>query len=114
MRYSKEFKIEAIKRSQNEPVIKVAKDLHISEKSIYRWRKELPIDKIKTIEAEKKKTKPKKVKTKTERIAELEDALNTSNQTIDSKDKLIKELQEENEFLKKASAFFARNLKINS
>lgn len=107
MRYSKEFKIEAIKRSQNEPVIKVAKDLHISEKSIYRWRKELPLEEIKVIEIENKKRKPIKKKSKTEQINEL-------REKHESDQKLIKELQEENEFLKKATAFFARNLKINS
>ena len=104
MKYSTEFKINAVKRvNEMGNVAKVAKELGISDKSLYRWKREFSAEKITEIEKKKSKKKTKRP-TKTDRIKELEQELKLSQ-------KRALELEEENEFLKKASAYFAQNLK---
>lgn len=91
--YSAEFKIEAIKRieASNAPASKVAEELGVKESTLHGWLK-------------RHREKPSlpfpgsgKLSTDDERLRKLE--------------RELRELREENEILKKAAVYFAKNLK---
>ena len=90
-RYSDEFKKECVDYyfSQNDTLAKVATDLGINKKTLSNW-----------VVAEKRRRagKPAHISKKPDVDPELRAA-----------QKRIRELEMENEFLKKASAFFAAN-----
>lgn len=91
--YSAEFKLEAVKRveSSGTPVARVAAELGVNENTLHGWIKRY-------------REKPSlpfpgsgKLSTEDERLRKLE--------------RQNRELREENEILKKAAAYFAKNLK---
>ena len=92
-RYSKEFKIEAIRLAEesDKPVTQVARELGVRQNQIYKWKKQLE--------------------------AKGEMAFPGTGKTADcdpEKARLRKELaeaKEEIEILKKAAAYFARDLR---
>lgn len=89
--YSKEFKIEAVRLAEqsDKPVTQVARELGIRQNQIYKWKKQL--------EAHQEKAFPGK------------------GQPVDDENaRLRKELaaaREEIEILKKAAAYFAKELR---
>lgn len=90
--YSKEFKEEAVKRIiKGEPAAKVARDLGVNVNSIYTW--------------------------KSRYLEHPEDAfvgsgnLHQEDDEIRILKKQLRDLQEENDILKKAAAYFAKNQK---
>lgn len=91
-KYSKEFKEEAAKRIiKGEPAAKVARDLGVNTNSINTW--------------------------KTRYLAHPNDAfvgsgnLHQEDDEIRKLKKQLRDLQEENDILKKAAAYFAKNQK---
>lgn len=89
-KYSKEFKEETAKRIVNgEPAAKVARDLGVNVNSIYTW--------------------------KTRYLEHPEDAfvgsgnLHQEDDEVRKLRKQLRDLQEENDILKKAAAYFAKN-----
>ncbi len=92
-RYSREFKLEAIRLAQNsdKPITEVARELGIRVNQIYKWKNQL---------AEKQDSAFPGQGRQLGKDAELT-GLKRENQR----------LREENEILKKAAAYFARELK---
>lgn len=90
-KYSKEFKVEAIRLASesDKPVTQVARELGLRVNQIYKWKKQLEE------KPESAFTGKPVAKNKDAEIRRLEKALATS--------------QEENEFLKKTAVFFAKN-----
>jgi transposase len=91
--YGAEFKMEAVKRVEatGEPVARVAEDLGINENTLHGWLKryrEKPIDPF-----------PGSGK------------LSPDDEKVKKLEREIRELREENEILKKAAAYFAKNQK---
>ena len=90
--YSIEFKEEACKRVQSGvPAARVARELGVNVNTLYTWMsrfKEHPAEPFVG-----------------------SGNLHQKDAELCALEKRIKDLEEENEFLKKASAFFARNLK---
>ena len=82
-RYSDEFKDQALKRAERDGVALVAQDLGIAETQIYAWRR---------------KHQMAGAVTEAERLKEAEVARLKRD---------LARLEEENTFLKKASAYFA-------
>ena len=82
-RYSDEFKDQALKRAERDGVALVARDLGIAETQITAWRRKRQIE---------------GAVTETERLKEAEVARLKRD---------LARLEEENTFLKKASAYFA-------
>ena len=82
-RYSDEFKDQALKRAERDGVALVAQDLGIAETQIYAWRRKRQIE---------------GTVTEAERLKEAEVARLKRD---------LARLEEENTFLKKASAYFA-------
>ena len=82
-RYSDEFKEQALKRAEQDGVALVAQDLGIAETQIYAWRRKRQIE---------------GTVTEAERLKEAEVARLKRD---------LARLEEENTFLKKASAYFA-------
>ena len=90
--YSSEFKKEACKRVQSGiPVAQVARELGINVNTLYTWMSRF-----------KKHSSDPFVGSGN---------LHQEDAELRSLKKRIRDLEEENEFLKKASAFFAKNLK---
>ena len=90
--YTKEFKLEAIKLAQKSGSIpKTAKELGISDKSLYKWAREHTIDSSKAFRGKGRLT------------AEAEELrkLRFENER----------LKETNDILKKATKFFAQEMK---
>lgn len=91
--YSAEFKLEAVKRIErtNEPVSKVAADLGVKPTTLQGWVK-------------KYKQSP---------TAPFPGSGNLSpeDEKLRKLEKELRDLKEENEILKKAAAYFAKNLK---
>lgn len=91
--YSGEFKMEALRRNERtgEPVSKVAADLGVNENTMHGWLKRY----------REKPSSPfpgsGKLSPEDEKLRKLE--------------RENRELREENEILKKAAAYFAKNLK---
>ncbi len=93
-KYSLEFKLEAIRllNEGNKPVADIARELGIKRTTLYRWRNELNKSKNKTL---RPPGRPK-----SSEMSEL------------SKLKAeLKDVKEERDILKKAAAYFARDLK---
>ena len=92
-RYSKEFKIEAIRLADesDKPVMQIARELGIRQNQIYKWKKQL--------ESEGKVAFPG-----TGRKAESD----PENARLR---KELADTKEEVEILKKAAAYFARDIK---
>ncbi len=82
-RYSDEFKDQALKRAEQDGVALVARDLGIAETQIYAWRRKRQIEGAVTEEQRLKDAELARLKRDMAR------------------------LEEENAFLKKASAYFA-------
>ncbi len=93
-RYTKEFKLEAIRmlNEKKKPVAEIARELGVKRTLLYRWRDE---QKAKQEEAFDGETGPR-----TKKRSELEE-LRREN----------KSLKEDLAILKKAAAYFARDLK---
>ncbi len=93
-RHTKEFKLEAIRllNEKEKPVAEIARELGVKRTLLYRWRDE---QKAKLEEAFNGKTGPR-----TQKRSELEE-LRREN----------KSLKEDLAILKKAAAYFARDLK---
>ncbi len=95
-KYSEEFKETAIKLAQagDKSISQVSDELGLQKWQLYSW-----------IKAEKKKVKKKSgaKSTKPEQSSSLEQ----QNRELQKK---LKELEMENEILKKAAAYFAKNL----
>lgn len=93
-RYSKEFKLEAIRllNLKEKPIAEIAREMGVKRTLIYRWRDEH--------EAKKEEAFSGKTGPKTEKRSEL-DQLRQENQS----------LKEDLAILKKAAAYFARDLK---
>jgi transposase len=92
--YSKEFKLEAIRllNEKEKPVAEIARELGIKRTLLYRWRDDVNKNGDKAL---KKSGRPKK-----EEMSELS-RLRQEN----------KDLREERDILKKAAAYFAKDLK---
>lgn len=88
--YSREFKLEAVRLSQDSDrtVTEVAQELGISKSSLFRWRKELADDPEQAFPGRGQ------LKAHDAEMARLR--------------KELREVQMENEILKKATAIFAR------
>ena len=93
-RHTKEFKLEAIRllNAKEKPVAEIARELGVKRTLLYRWREE---QEAKQEEAFSGKTGPR-----TQKRSELEE-LRREN----------KSLKEDLAILKKAAAYFARDLK---
>ena len=90
--YSNEFKKEAVKRVMSGiPASQVARELDINVNSLYTWKQRY------MKHPEQPFVGSRKLHKEDEEKRQLRQR--------------IKELEQENEFLKKASAFFAKNLK---
>lgn len=91
--YSQEFKIEAVKRIERtgESPAKVARELGVKPTTLYGW-----IEKYKNSPADPFPGSGK---------------LSSEDEKIKKLEKELRELREENEILKKAAAYFAKNLK---
>ena len=93
-RHTNEFKLEAVRllNEGSKPIAELARELGVKRTLLYRWRDQLNNSKDKVF---KGRGRPKK-----EDMSELS-KLKQEN----------KELKEERDILKKAAAYFAKNLK---
>jgi len=94
-KYSKEFKMEAIRllNEGSKPVAEIARELGVKRTFLYRWRDQLNNKKEKAFSG--KPGRPKK-----DEMSELSKLKQE-----------LKEVTEERDILKKAAAYFARDLK---
>ena len=94
-RYSQEFKESAIQLALNseEPVRKIAKDLEISEKTLYGWIRDY-----------RRKHNLEVPQTKTKKSTSIE-SIEEENRRLRKENALLKK---EKEILKKAAAYFAK------
>jgi transposase len=91
--YAKEFKLEAVRmmESSDRPAADIARELGLRRNQLYKWKEQL----AKTGDvASSKRGRPKK-----------EDQSDTARLEIENR-----RLREENEILKKAAVFFAKEL----
>ncbi len=86
-KYSKEFKLEAVKLAENVGVARAAKDLGVGDSLMYRWR-------------EQAKTEGTDAFRGNGRLTERDEELRRLRQEV-------KTLKQEREILKKATSFFA-------
>ncbi|WP_027351950.1 transposase [Desulfotomaculum nigrificans] len=91
--YSSEFKMEAIKRveSSEGSIASVAKELGVNTNTLHGWLK--------------------KFREKPDVPFPGSGKLSTDDELIKKLERQIRDLREENEILKKAAAYFAKNLK---
>ncbi|MCX7781970.1 MAG: transposase [Negativicutes bacterium] len=91
--FSAEFKLEAVKRVEatGGPVSKVAAELGINENTLHGWLK--------------------KYREKPDTPFPGSGKLNPDDERVRKLERENRELREENEILKKAAAYFAKNLK---
>jgi transposase len=89
--YSKEFKIEAVRLAEksDKPVTQVARELGVRQNQIYKWKKQL--------ETHSSKAFPGKGREVDDETARLRRELAAAKEEID--------------ILKKAAAYFAKNLR---
>jgi transposase len=88
--YTREFKIEAVRLAEvsNKPYSEVAGELGISQSALYRWRQEYRLD--------------------AQQAFPGKGNLKADDQEIAALRKRVRELEMENEILKKATAIFAQ------
>ena len=88
--YTREFKIEAVQLAEasNKPYSEVAEDLGISQSALYRWRQEYRLD--------------------AQQAFPGKGNLKADDKAIATLHKRVRELEMENEILKKATAIFAQ------
>lgn len=90
-KFSREFKLEALRMCEGRPVVEVARSLGINNNILYRWRQAIE--------------------------SEGSDAFrgNGNRTTLEEENRQLKlevrQLREEAEILKKAAAYFAKNLR---
>lgn len=89
--FSREFKQEAVRMCEGRRVPEVAKSLGIHSNSIYRWREELKDDGPEAFRGRGNRT-----------------LLEEENRQLRQR---VLQLEQEAEILKKAAAYFAKNLK---
>lgn len=89
--FSSEFKKEAIRMCEGRLVTEVAKSLGIHSNSIYRWRLELATEDVDTFRGKGNRT-----------------VLEEENRQLRQR---VLQLETEAEILKKAAAYFAKNLR---
>ncbi|MBT9140629.1 MAG: hypothetical protein DDT30_01207 [Dehalococcoidia bacterium] len=91
--YSAEFKLEAVKRIERtgEPVSRVAADLGVNENTLHGWLK--------------------RYRDKPNMPFPGSGNLSPDDAQVKKMERQIRELREENEILKKAAAYFAKNQK---
>lgn len=96
--FTREFKLEALRQleASTRPATELAKELGIRPNQLYKWREQFITKKDKAFS----KSQPKSGRPKKENQSKLV--------TLEQENK---RLQEENEILKKAAAYFARELK---
>lgn len=94
-KYSKEFKLEAIRllNEGSKPVAEIARELGVKRTFLYRWRNQLNKGQEKAFS--RNPGRPKK-----DEMSELSKLKQE-----------LKEVKEERDILKKAAAYFARDLK---
>jgi transposase len=88
---SKEFKLEAVRMCEGRPVEEVARSLGVHGNSIYRWRQELKQEGPEAFRGNGNRT-----------------TLEEENRQLRHR---VQQLEMETEILKKASAYFAKNLR---
>ncbi len=95
VKYSKEFKLEAIRllREGQKPVTELAKELGVKRTFLYRWRDQLENNGIDSFK--NKKGRPRK---------EEESEISRLRRELEI-------VKEERDILKKAAAYFAKDLK---
>ena len=93
-KYSKEFKMEAIRllNEGSKPVAEIARELGVKRTFLYRWRDQLNNSKEHTLRGP---GRPK--------LSEMSELSKLKQE--------LKEIKEERDILKKAAAYFARDLK---
>lgn len=96
--FTREFKLEALRQleASTRPATELARELDIRPNQLYKWREQLITKKDNAFSGNPKKPGRPKL--------EEQDELTTLKQAN-------KRLQEENDILKKAAAYFARELK---
>lgn len=94
--YSKEFKLEAIRLAEqpDKSVTDVARELGIRMNQIYKWKQQLGVKEIDAV-----------VGLGNDEIQRLDE-----NAEIDRLKRELSQMRDENEMLKKAAAYFAREL----
>ena len=95
--FTLEFKLEALRQleASTRPATELARELGIRPNQLYKWREQLITKKEKAFSGSAKSGRPKK---------EDQSELSALKQAY-------KSLQEENDILKKAAAYFVRELK---
>ena len=94
-KYSKEFKLEAIRllNEGSKPIAEIARELGVKRTFLYRWRDQLNKNKEKAFSG-------RPGRPKSDQMSELARVKQE-----------LKEVKEERDILKKAAAYFARDLK---
>ena len=90
-KFSREYKLEALRMSESRGTAEVARSLGIGQELLYQWRKVFAADTTEAFRGNGNRT-------------ELEE----ENRLLK---KRIKDLEEDQEILKKASAYFAKNIR---
>lgn len=98
-RYTQEFKLAAIRQlnESDKPVVQLARELGIRVNQIYKWKKQLDEKSDKAFSRTQKRTKP---------------AESMSDKDLEIKElkKRVERLEAEKTILKKAAAYFAKEL----
>ena len=89
-KYTKEFKLEAVRMCEGRCIAEVARSLGVSDKQLYRWRQSLKVEGGDAFRGPGKRT-----------------ALEEENWQLKQR---VRQLELEQEILKKAAAYFAKNL----
>lgn len=97
VRYDREFKTQAVKLAVEVGPTKAANDLKLSKNTVSSWLRDARTGRFNVNDIEAIKEKPLSA---SEKLAILE-------KSIKEKDKKINELEEMNQFLEEACAFFA-------
>ena len=94
-RFSREFKLEAVRRSQTsgKAVAEVARELDLPVQHLYKWRAELERKEAESFPGS---------------------GHETPNRELEALRREVKRLREERDILKKSLIFFAKDAKLNS